>query len=83
MSTQDTVTRLLIEWKEGSRDAEAMLTPLVYQELRRLAGRYLANERAAETLQPTALVHEAWLRLAGPASRIGNPGRTSMAWPRG
>jgi RNA polymerase sigma-70 factor, ECF subfamily len=65
MSTQDTVTRLLIEWKEGNRDAEAVLTPLVYQELRRLAGRYLAIERAAETLQPTALVHEAWLRLVG------------------
>lgn len=65
MAGQETVTRLLIEWKEGNRDAEAMLTPLVYQELRRLARRYLANERAAETLQPTALVHEAWLRLAG------------------
>lgn len=65
MPDQDTVTRLLIEWKEGSRDAEAMLTPLVYQELRRLARRYLTNESAADTLQPTALVHEAWLRLAG------------------
>ncbi|HRJ19735.1 MAG TPA: sigma-70 family RNA polymerase sigma factor [Bryobacteraceae bacterium] len=65
MPGQDTVTRLLIEWKDGSRDAEAMLTPLVYQELRRLARRYLASESTAETLQPTALVHEAWLRLTG------------------
>ncbi len=65
MSDQETVTRLLMAWRGGSRDAEEMVTPLVYQELRRLADRYLRRERQADTLQPTALVHEAWLRLVG------------------
>jgi len=57
------VTRLLVAWKDGSKEALDMLTPIVYGELRRLAAHYLADERAAETLQPTALVHEAYLRL--------------------
>jgi RNA polymerase sigma factor (TIGR02999 family) len=57
------VTRLLIDWKSGSKDALDALTPLVYNELRRLANHYLRDERAAATLQPTALVHEAYLRL--------------------
>jgi RNA polymerase sigma-70 factor (ECF subfamily) len=67
MSTEDSsreaVTRLLIEWKGGSKEALDLLTPVVYEELRRLADHYLRNERAAATLQPTALVHEAYLRL--------------------
>ena len=62
-----TVTRLLVAWKGGSKEALDLLTPLVYDELRRLADHYLRNERAAATLQPTALVHEAWLRLGGEA----------------
>src|SRR5690348_18609 len=49
---------------EAPRAASDLL-PLVYEELRRLATRKLANEAAGQTLQPTALVHEAWLRLAG------------------
>jgi len=57
------VTQLLVAWKQGHKDALDLLTPLVYNELRRLAAYYLADERAAETLQPTALVHEAYLRL--------------------
>ena len=57
------VTNLLVEWKQGNKEAMDMLTPLVYNELRRLAERYLRNERSAQTLQPTALVHEAYLRL--------------------
>src|SRR5271165_823095 len=57
------VTQLLVAWKEGRKDALDLLTPMVYGELRRLAAHYLADERAAETLQPTALVHEAYLRL--------------------
>jgi len=60
---RDDITRLLVEWKEGDANAAAALTPLVYEELRRLAARYLRDERAAATLQPTALVHELYLRL--------------------
>ena len=64
------VTNLLARWEEGDRAALAALTPLVYSELRRLAARALARERPDHTLQPTALVHEAFLRLHGgrPAS---------------
>jgi RNA polymerase sigma-70 factor (ECF subfamily) len=64
MSTQPgEVTRLLFELRQGDRDAEARLIPLVYRELRSLAARYLRAERVGHTLQPTALVHEAYLRL--------------------
>jgi RNA polymerase sigma factor (TIGR02999 family) len=62
-SPERLVTQLLIDWKSGSKEALDMLTPLVYSELRRLADHYLRDERAAATLQPTALVHEAYLRL--------------------
>jgi RNA polymerase sigma factor (TIGR02999 family) len=62
-SPQQEVTNLLVEWKQGNKAAMDLLTPLVYNELRRLAERYLRNERSAATLQPTALVHEAYLRL--------------------
>ena len=57
------VTQLLLQWKGGNQQAVDMLVPLVYDELRRLAGRYLRGERSADTLQPTALVNEAYLRL--------------------
>ncbi|HEV2963192.1 MAG TPA: sigma-70 family RNA polymerase sigma factor [Candidatus Angelobacter sp.] len=57
------VTRLLVELKHGNREAEKQLIPLVYKELRRIAANYLRNERNAHSLQPTVLVHEAYLRL--------------------
>ncbi len=57
------VTRLLIALSEGQREVTDQLIPLVYAELRRLAGSYLKNEREGHTLQPTALVHEAFLKL--------------------
>jgi RNA polymerase sigma factor (TIGR02999 family) len=57
------VTRLLIAWRNGDQHAFEELLPLVYDELRRLAGRYLRHERPGHTLQSTALVHEAYLRL--------------------
>lgn len=57
------VTRLLREWRDGDRDALDRLMPLVYDELRRLARRHMAGERRDHTLQPTALVHEAFGRL--------------------
>lgn len=58
------VTQLLIKWGSGDRQALDELTPIVYQELRRLAGSYLRRARRSETLQPTALVHEAFIKLA-------------------
>jgi len=57
------VTQLLVDWGNGDRQALEKLTPLVYQELKRLATRHLRRERREHTLQSTALVHEAWLRL--------------------
>ena len=60
---QHEVTRILNDWKGGDREAAERLMPFVYDELRRLARSFLARERAAHTLQPTALVHEAYLRL--------------------
>jgi len=57
------VTRLLVAWSKGDRDALEELIPVVYGELRRIAGRYLRHERPDHTLQPTVLVHEAYLKL--------------------
>jgi len=57
------VTRLLADWSQGNEQAFEQLAPAVYDELRRLAARYLSRERSNHTLQPTALVHEAYLRL--------------------
>ncbi len=59
------ITQILSEIKDGNQEALDELLPLVYDELRRLANSYLKNERANHTLQPTALVHEAYLRLLG------------------
>ena len=59
------VTRLLARWNAGDSEAVGDLLPLVYDELRRLARSYLRKERAEHTLQPTALVHEAYLKLVG------------------
>ncbi len=60
--TED-VTRLLIELSNGDRDAVDLLLPVIYDELRKLAANYLRRERPDHTLQPTALVHEAYIRL--------------------
>jgi RNA polymerase sigma factor (TIGR02999 family) len=57
------VTQLLVRWREGDEDVAAQLMPLVYDELRRLARGYLQRERSDHTLQATALVHEAYLRM--------------------
>jgi RNA polymerase sigma factor (TIGR02999 family) len=59
----ESVTQLLIKWNEGDEEALARLTPLVYEELRRQAAAYLRQQRPGHTLQPTALVHEAYLQL--------------------
>lgn len=59
------VTRLLAEWQGGNRQALDRLMPVVYAELRMIAGRHLARESPSHTLQSTALVHEAYLKLMG------------------
>jgi RNA polymerase sigma factor (TIGR02999 family) len=59
------ITKLLERWSDGDETAFQELVPIVYKELRRIAGRFLQNERPGHTLQPTALVHEAYLRLRG------------------
>ena len=59
-----TVTGLLRDWRSGDDDALERLTPLVYQELRRIAAQQMARERPGHTLQATALVNEAFLRMA-------------------
>jgi RNA polymerase sigma-70 factor (ECF subfamily) len=58
------VTQLLADWRQGDDAALTQLTPLVYEDLRRLAHRYMRGQRANHTLQTTALVNEAYLRLA-------------------
>jgi hypothetical protein len=67
------VTDLLLAWGGGDQSARDQLAPLVYDELRRLAQHYLRQERPEHTLQPTALVHEAWLRLVQ---------TNRMTWPQ-
>ena len=59
------ITQLLQRWRDGNREALDALLPLIYDELRRLAHRHLRNERPEHTLQSSALVHEAYLRLVG------------------
>src|SRR2546421_12569867 len=59
------LTELLDDWQQGDRTALERLTPLIYDELRRIAHRYVRRERNGHTLETTALVNEAYLRLAG------------------
>jgi RNA polymerase sigma factor (TIGR02999 family) len=62
--SQQEVTRLLADWSRGDDAAFAKLTPLIYEELRRIAHRHMGGQRPDHTLQTTALVNEAYLRLA-------------------
>lgn len=64
-STAPQITELLVNWRHGDQNAREELIPLVYGELRRVARRYLRQERPDHTLQSGALVHEAYLRLLG------------------
>jgi RNA polymerase sigma factor (TIGR02999 family) len=63
LTAQPAVTQLLSAWREGDNGALQQLTPLVYEELRRLARRYMHRERNSHTLQATAVVHEAFVRM--------------------
>ncbi len=65
MSDPQRITELLGAWSDGDGEAYASLMPLVYAELHRRAARFLRQERSDHTLQPTALVHEAYLRMLG------------------
>lgn len=65
MAARNDVTRLLEDWSQGDRQALDALIPLVHDELHRLAQSYLSRERPGHTLQATALVNEAYLRLVG------------------
>jgi RNA polymerase sigma factor (TIGR02999 family) len=71
MTTGD-ISRLLHESREGNRAAMDELLPLVYEELRRIAASYLRAQRPDHTLQPTALLNEAYIRLAGADTRQWN-----------
>jgi RNA polymerase sigma factor (sigma-70 family) len=73
------ITRVLEAARQGDAQAAAQLMPLVYDELRRLAARHLANENPGQTLQPTALVHEAYLRLV--VNETGTAVDTGQAAP--
>lgn len=64
-SSTGEVTRILVQLNQGDSSATERLLPLVYDELRALAGSYFARQVAGHTLQPTAVVHEAYLKLAG------------------
>ncbi|MFQ5738995.1 MAG: sigma-70 family RNA polymerase sigma factor [Acidobacteriota bacterium] len=69
LHTED-ITQLLDQLHRGNEGARSQLIPLVYQELHRIASRYMLGERPGHTLQTTALVHEAYLRLLGGADRV-------------
>lgn len=71
-SQEATVTHLLRQWSAGDRDAAEKVLPLVYDELRRIAASQLRQERSDHTLQATAIVHEAYLRLSE---------QSSLRWP--
>jgi RNA polymerase sigma factor (TIGR02999 family) len=63
VSLPEDVTKMLQDWRSGDKSALDRLMPVVYDELRRIASRYLSRERSDHTLQTTALVHEAYIRL--------------------
>jgi RNA polymerase sigma factor (TIGR02999 family) len=74
------VTRILTAIEQGDPAAAEQLLPLVYDELRRLAARQLAQEKSGQTLQATALVHEAYLRLVGTNGGCQPPGARAQPW---
>jgi len=67
LMTDGSITKLLQTWSDGDQDAAVRVLPLVYDELRHIASRQLRQERSSHTLQATAVVHEAYLRLRGQA----------------
>jgi DNA-directed RNA polymerase specialized sigma24 family protein len=78
MQSRENVTQLLVKWSEGDQKALDSLMPLVYGELRRLASNYLRRERQNHTLQPTALVNEAYLKLIDQKNARWAPSSTGL-----
>jgi len=78
----ENITQLLIDLTNGNRTAVDDLSPLIYGELRSLAANYLRRERPEHTLQPTALVHEAYLRLVDQTQVYWQNRAHSLAWQR-
>lgn len=76
------VTQILNRLERGDAAAAEQLLPLVYDELRRLAAARMAKEKPGQTLQPTALVHEAWLRLIPNPHDVASPGRNAGEAPQ-
>jgi RNA polymerase sigma factor (TIGR02999 family) len=72
VTATENLTELLRDWRHGDRAALDRLTPLVYEEIRRIAHRYMDRERQGHTLQTTALVNEAYLRLLGQQQILWN-----------
>jgi RNA polymerase sigma factor (TIGR02999 family) len=68
-TSSQSVSHLLLRWSDGDSAALDQLMPLVYQELRRMASRYMGQQPTGHTLQTTALIHEAYLRLIGPEEK--------------
>src|SRR5205809_4241797 len=75
------LTELLDDWQQGDRSALERLTPLIYDELRRIAHRYVRRERNGHTLQTTQRVNEAYFRLAEQGKPDGRNGPPSFAAP--
>jgi DNA-directed RNA polymerase specialized sigma24 family protein len=77
MGDRGDVTRLLVRAQNGDDDAAAQLVPLVYKELRKIAAAMMRGERPDHTLQPTAVVHEAFIRLIEATRSTSTTGRIS------
>ena len=78
---QSEITQLLVAWSDGEREALQQLVPLVYDDLRRLAAGYMGREPPGHALQPTALVHEAYVRLIDQRRVQWRNRATSLASP--
>jgi RNA polymerase sigma factor (TIGR02999 family) len=74
VETDANITLLLERWSDGDREALDAVTRLVYEHLHQLAGKYMRSENAGHTLSPTAVVHEAYLRLSGSGLTLQNRG---------
>ena len=74
------ITQFLIDFSKGNRKALDEMLPLVYNELKRVAKHYLSQERSGHTLQTTALVHEAYIRMLISRMWIGKTAPTFSAW---
>ena len=80
--SSENVTQLLLDWRNGDQTALDRLMPMVYEELRRMANHYMRNERRGHTLQTSALVNEAYLRLVDHENIEWQNRRISSAWRR-